>query len=104
MLLLRVLQDESRGALSPHRGLIMAIIASLRTKMAADSDGGREVTREELRSSVLEATSAYHREAIEAIAAELQRDYQALSEGLAPGACAMERGISASGGRRRLLP
>lgn len=74
MLLLRVLQDESRGTLRMHRGLIAAITAELQSKMAYDSDGGREITREEMREAMLMATSSYQLAAIEAIAAELQRD------------------------------
>ena len=73
-LLLRVLQDESRGTLRMHRGLIAAITAELQSKMAYDSDGGREITREEMREAMLMATSSYQLAAIEAIAAELQRD------------------------------
>jgi len=103
MLLLSVLQDESRGMLLPHRGMIMMIVAELRNKMSESSEGGREITRDELRKSILDATSIYQREAIEAIAAELQRDYAMLESG-APPDLAMDRGMAPGAGHARLIP
>ena len=71
--------------------------------MQSDSDGGREITREEMREALLTATSNYQLAAIEAIANELQRDYASLA-GAAPDANVMERGYGRAGGRAPLLP
>ena len=75
MLLMRMLQDEGRDTLRQHRGLITEIINQLRAKTAADSEGGADVTRDEMRDVLLSATSRYQTMAVDAIAAELQRDY-----------------------------
>ena len=79
MLLLSVLRDERRTTLRAHSALINAIITHLRQAAAEGTDGGREITRQELRSAVLAATSAYQQEVISSIAFELSRDYEALS-------------------------
>jgi hypothetical protein len=100
---LDVCLGRSRSSLLAHRGLIAAVIAELRTKMQADSDGGREITRDEMREALLTATSNYQLAAIEAIANELQRDYATLA-GAAPDASVMERGYGRAGGRAPLLP
>ena len=103
MLLLSVLNDDVRrgGTLRAHAGLVQAIVQQLQAAQAEGTDGGREITREELKRAVLRATSAYQREAVEAIAAELSRDYANL-EGAAP--LAMDRGMVPGQGGRRLLP
>ena len=49
MLLMRMLQDEGRDTLRQHRGLIGEIVNQLRAKTAADSEGGTDVTRDEMR-------------------------------------------------------
>ena len=103
MLLLKVLQDESRAHLRMHSGLIGAIIAELRTKTRADSDGGLTITRNELRDALMAATATYQDKAMSAIAAEIARDYAVLDpNGLEPQV--MERGMRPGHGRQRLLP
>ena len=80
LLLMRMLQDEGRDTLRQHRGLIAEIINQLRAKTAADSEGGADVTRDEMRDVLLSATSRYQTMAVDAIAAELQRDYANMGE------------------------
>ena len=101
MLLLQVLSDESRHSLRMHGGLIASIIQQLRLATSEGTDGGREITRDELRRAVLTATSTYQKEAISAIATELARDYAALA-GQQP--LSMDRGLAPGQGARRLLP
>lgn len=96
MLLQQVLKDESRAQLRVHAGLITALIEKLQAARLDASEGGSEITREELRDIVLAATSAYQHQAITAIAAEVAREYGSLAAGPAT----MEREPA---GRRRLL-
>lgn len=100
MLLLSVLKDKSRNTMQMHGALIEAIISKLRDATAAGTDGGAKITRDELRTAVIEATSAYQLEAISAIAGELARDYEAL----AAHPLAMDRGDEVSVGKKGLLP
>ena len=105
MLLFRVLADESRSTLTVHRGLISAIVETLRERALSDeSAGGSTITRSELQHAVLLATSNYQRNAIEAIAAEVARDYGMLDLAAAPPQHSMERGGVRSDGNARLLP
>ena len=100
MLLMRMLQDEGRDTLRQHRGLIAEIINQLRAKTAADSEGGADVTLDEMRDVLLSATSRYQTMAVDAIAAELQRDYANMGEAT-PAAQTMERGGARRGRGRR---
>ena len=100
MLLMRMLQDEGRDTLRQHRGLIAEIINQLRAKTAADSEGGADVTRDEMRDVLLSATSRYQTMAVDAIAAELQRDYANMGEAT-PATQTMERGGTRHGRGRR---
>ena len=100
MLLLSVLHDESRHNLRMHSGLIAAIVAKLREATSGDTDGGSDITRNELRTAVLAATSTYQQQAIAAIAGELARDYEALQ--VEP--LTMDRGMPPGIGGQRLLP
>ena len=100
MLLMRMLQDEGRATLRQHRGLIDEVVTELRAKLAADSEGGTDVTRDEMRHALLTATSRYQTVAVVAIAAELQRDYAQLG-GDTPAAMTMERGGMGRGRGRR---
>jgi hypothetical protein len=103
MLLLKVLQDESRSQLRMHSGLIGAIIEQLRTKTVVNSEGGRTITRSELADALLVATAHYQQKAMSAISAEIARDYAALDpSALEPQV--MERGMRPGHGRQRLLP
>jgi hypothetical protein len=103
MLLLRVLSDESRTTLRMHHGLIRMFIAELRAKTDASTASGRDITRSELTEALLAATGAYQKVAVEAIAAELARDYAALESGAA-GPLTMERGTPHGERVVRLLP
>ena len=100
MLLLRVLQDESRHSLRMHGGLIHAFIQQLRMRTSEDSQGGKDITRSELADALLVATGEYQAKAVSAIAAELKRDYAQLD---APAAAAMDRGLAPGHGQRPLL-
>jgi hypothetical protein len=73
----------------------------LRASASDDTAGGREITRAELKSAVLAATSSYQRQAVAVICAELQRDYAALSGRQAP--MTMDRGQAPGEARRGLL-
>jgi hypothetical protein len=103
MLLLKVLQDESRAGLRMHGGLIGAVIEQLRTKTAHDSEGGSTITRSELAEALVAATAAYQSKAVAAIAAELARDY-AMLDPQARQPLTMERGMGRGQGGARLLP
>lgn len=100
MLLLSVLHDESRHTLRMHSGLIAAIVAKLREATTEGTDGGSDITRNEMRTAILSATSAYQQQAIAAIASELARDYEAL----ATQPLTMDRGLPPGQGGARLLP
>ena len=104
MLLMRMLQDEGRDTLRQHRGLIGEIVNQLRAKTAADSEGGTDVTRDEMRDVLLSATSRYQTMAVDAILAELQRDYANLGGESTPAAQTMERGRTGRNGRGRRAP
>ena len=90
-----------RDTLRQHRGLIGEIVNQLRAKTAADSEGGTDVTRDEMRDVLLSATSRYQTMAVDAIAAELQRDYANLGGESTPAAQTMERGGAGRGHGRR---
>ena len=100
MLLFAVLRDESRTSLRGHSSLIALLMQRLQAATGENTEGGRDISRYELRRAVLSATSAYQREAIATIAAELARDY----ERLAVNPMSMERGMAANQGGQRLLP
>ena len=97
MLLLKVLQDESRTSLRMHGGLVGAFIQVLRSKCASDSEGGQDITRYELADALMTATSMYQLRAVQAISAEVERDYRALDP------LTMERGMPPRQGRQQLL-
>ena len=85
MLLFRVLADESRSTLIEHRGLISELIETLRgAALEEASAAGGTITRRELQDAILFATSRFQQRAIDAIAAEVARDYAMLDQAAAP--------------------
>ena len=102
MLLLSVLQISS-GMVRVHAPLINMIVAELRTKAATGSEAGSDITRHELRQAVMNATSSYQLQAVEAIVGELEREYSALSSTAAAEPLTMDREVHSRRGRNAPL-
>lgn len=103
MLLLSVLSDQQRHTLRVHAPLINMIVAELRTKAATGSEAGSDITRHELRQAVMNATSSYQLQAVEAIVGELEREYSALSSTAAAEPLTMDREVQSRRGRNAPL-